>query len=207
MRRPDLALVVLGSLLVLVLWFVGLHQAAAAGEGGDGGRLPASRAILALGGAEGGSAATRGLPAGIRVDASTGLLIGVVPPDLPGTKPLTWELLRTYDYRPGLTGMPESLSALDGQKVVMIGFLMTVFEYDDIHEFHLVASHWSCCYGVPPGLEGAVHVKLAPGQEGLPNTIKPLQVVGTLRIEEIKEAGIVYAIYSLRDAHATIMDY
>ena len=45
------------------------------------------------------------------------------------------------------------------------------------------------------------------GQQGLPNTIKPLQVVGTLEIKERKEAGIVYAIYGLREARATIMDY
>jgi hypothetical protein len=205
MRPFDLSFVLLGTLLVLGLWFEGLHRAAE-GEPATATGLP-PRAILSSGGAEGGSAATMGLPAGIRVDPTTGLLMGVLPPDLPGTKPLTWEMLRTYDYRPGLEGLPEAIAALDGQQVVMIGFLMTVFEYDDIHEFHLVASHWSCCYGVPPGLEGAVHVKLAQGQEGLPNTIKPLQVVGTLELGERKEAGIVYAIYSLRDARATIMDY
>ncbi len=192
-----------GTLLVLVLWFEG-YQAAADGQ--PTGTAPALRPILGMAGAEGGTASLT-LPAGLRVDPATGLLLGVVPPDIPGVEPLMWELLRTYEYRPGLEGMPETIKKLDGSKVVMIGFLMTVFEYDDIHEFHLVASHWSCCYGVPPGLDGAVSVKLAKGEEGLPNTIKPLRVIGTLRVEEVKESDIVYAIYTIEDAEARIMDY
>lgn len=207
MPTIDRWFTILGSLALLVVWFEGYHLAAA---GGADDPLPGPAAIspiLGRGGAEGGSAAL-GLPAGMRVDPTTGLLVGVLPPsDIPGTKPLTWELLRGYEYRPGLAGMPEEIRALDGQRVVMIGFLMTVFEYDDIHEFHLVASHWSCCYGVPPGLEGAVATKLKAGAEGLPNTLKPLRVIGTLRVREIKDSEIVYAIYSLEDAEALIMDY
>lgn len=205
-RVFDLSLVVVGSLVMFVLWFEG-YQVAADGATNGARALAAPRSILGSGAGQGGLPAISSLPAGLRIDPATGLLLGVVPPDVPGTKPLTWELLRTYEYRPGLEGLPESIADLDGRRVVMIGFLMTVFEYDDIHEFHLVASHWSCCYGVPPGLEGAVHVKLGEGEDGLPNTIKPLRVIGTLKIEEIKEAGIVYAIYALKDAEVLIMDY
>ncbi len=205
MRWFDRILLIICTLVVVTIWFEGYHEAADA-EPKDDGVLGSGRPILSKGGAEGGSAAL-GLPAGIRIDPATGLLVGVVPPDIPGTKPLTWEVLRAYEYQPGLKGIPETIKQFDGQKVVMIGFLMTVFEYDDIKEFHLVASHWSCCYGVPPGLEGAVHTKLKDGEEGLPNTIKPIRVVGTLRIGEIKESEIVYAIYSIDDAEVVIMDY
>jgi len=193
----------LTTVLVLFLWFQGYEAA----DGGEPTRADAAPApILGRQGAEGGTASTA-LPAGLRVDPSTGLLLGVVPPDIPGVAPLMWELLRTYSYRPGLEGLPDPIRDLDGKKVVMVGFLMTVFEYDDIHEFHLVASHWSCCYGVPPGLDGAVRVKLAKGQDGLPNTIKPLRVIGTLRVKEVIESEIVYAIYTIEDAEAAIMDY
>ena len=207
MKTFDRILLIVGTLVLAGMWYEGAHRAAEGDPedrlGGYAGVTP----ILGRGGAEGGSVATMGLPAGLRVDPATGLLVGVVPPDIPGTKPLTWETLRSYEYRPGLEGLPDEVKAYDGQKVVMIGFLMTVFQYDDIDEFHLVASHWSCCYGVPPGLEGAVAVKLKKGEEGLPNTIKPLRVIGTLRIAEVKEAEIVYAIYSIGDAEALIMDY
>jgi len=207
----DRILLILGSLAVLILWFEGYHDAAEATppsvDGGGSATLAAPRAILGSGGAEGGALSGLALPEGVRVDQATGLLMGVVPPDIPGVEPLTWELLRTYEYQPEMKGLPDAIKNLDGKRVVMIGFLMTVFEFDDIHEFHLVASHWSCCYGVPPGLDGAVHVKLADDQEGLPNTVKPLRVIGTLHVGEIKESEIVYAIYSITDAEAVIMDY
>ena len=50
---------------------------------------------------------------------------------------------------------------------------------------------------------------LDAGQEGLPNTIKPIRVVGTLRVKEVKEeeSDIVWAIYSMDDAEAIILDY
>ncbi len=191
------------TLAAVVLWFEGYKAAA---DGPDAAPQGAKRGILGAGGAEGGDASLD-LPAGLQVDPATGLLMGVVPPDIPGVEPLMWELLRTYEYRPKLEGMPADITKLDGKKVVMIGFLMTVFEYDDIRDFHLVASHWSCCYGVPPGLDGAVRVTLKKGEEGLPNTIKPMRVIGTLRVKEVKESEIVYAIYSIEDAEVRIMDF
>ena len=142
-----------------------------------------------------------GLPAGVRVDPVTGELVGLALED-EGAKSLPWEALRGYRYRRGLEGMPEEIKKLDGQTVVMVGFLMATFEYENIREFHLVASHWSCCYGMPPGLEGVVYVKLQDGANGLRQTLQPVKVVGTLKVEEIKESGVLLAIYSLRDAKA-----
>ncbi len=201
----DRLLVFVLSLVAGGLWLQGVVQAR---ERAAPGERPEPRSeIRSVPAQETLSAALARLPPGASVDPATGLLIGVVPPDLPGCTPLTWERLREYAYQPGLEGLPESLRALDGQRVVMIGFLMPVFEWDDIREFHLVGNHWSCCYGVPPGLDSAVHVRLAPEQEGLPSTLKPIRVVGTLRIGEQKESGIVYAIYSIPDAEVVLLDY
>jgi hypothetical protein len=209
MSRFDFVLVGLGSLLLLGFWFQGYHKAADAAPTVTSAQAPALKAPRAIlgGGGPAGSAAGLSLPPGVRIDQATGLLMGVVPPDIPGVEPMTWELLRTYEHQPGMKDLPESIAKLNGKRVVMIGFLMTLFEFDDIHEFHLVASHWSCCYGVPPGLESAVHVKLADGEEGLPNTMKPLRVIGTLRVGERKESGIIYAIYAIEDAEVVVMDY
>ena len=206
----DRALLIAGSLALLIFWFEGYHKAADAhptGSQEDGLYLKAPRPILAGGDPTSGALSRLSLPPGVRIDQATGLLMGVVPPDLPGVEPLTWELLRTYQHQPEMEGLPEAIRKLDGKKVVMIGFLMTIFEFDDIHQFHLVASHWSCCYGVPPGLEDAVDVQLAEGEEGLPNTMKPIRVIGTLRIGEKKESGIIYAIYGIEDAEVVVMDY
>lgn len=206
----DRILLIAGSLALLIFWFEGYHAAADGHPpetAADTRSLNAPRAILGGGDSSGGPLAGLSLPPGVRIDQATGLLMGVVPPDIPGVEPLTWELLRTYEHQPEMKGLPEAIQKLDGKKVVMIGFLMTVFEFDDIHQFHLVASHWSCCYGVPPGLEGAMNVTLAKGEEGLPNTMKPLRVIGTLRVGEQKESGIIYAIYAIEDAEVVVMDY
>ena len=149
------------------------------------------------------------LPPGVRIDPSTGFLVGVQLDAEDGVSPLPWELLRSYVYEPGLENLPEAIRALDGKRVVMLGFLAPRYEVEDIRDFVLVASHWSCCYGVPPGLDGAVRVRLDPKQEGLPNTIKPIRVIGTLRVKEIREeeSDIVWAIYSMDDAEAVILSY
>lgn len=202
MRVFDVTmLITLGAAMVL-LWFQGVEDAASAAT-----PTAAEAGIMATGGEL--ALPQIDLPPGLRIDPATGLLMGVTLPQIEGVKGVTWELLRTYEYQPGLKGMPEDIKNLDGKKVVMIGFLMTLFEYDDIKDFHLVASHWSCCYGVPPGLDGAVRVRLDPKQEGLPNTIKPIRVIGTLRVKEVREdeSGIVWAIYSMDDAEAIVLSY
>ncbi len=201
----DRLLLLVLSLVAGGLWLQGTIQA---DETGTGSRARPARARITDSDVEERvRSSLMSLPPGMSVDPATGLLIGVVPPDVPGCTPLPWERLREYTYRPGLKDMPESLRALDGQRVVMLGFLMAVFEWDDIREFHLVGNHWSCCYGIPPGLDSAVHVRLKAGHEGLPNTLRPIRVIGTLKIEERKESGIVYAIYAIPDAEVVILDY
>jgi hypothetical protein len=203
MKLFDILFLMVLSLGCVVLWFEGYVDAKDADPTEEG----AAKGILETGGGE--LLPAMSLPPGLRVDPATGLLMGVTLPEIEGVEGVTWELLRTYEYQPGLKGLPDTIKKLDGQKVVMIGFLMTLFSFDDIKDFHLVANHWSCCYGIPAGLDGAVKIKLAPGQEGLPNTLKPIRVVGTLKVKEIKdeESDIIWAIYSMDDAEATILDF
>ncbi len=200
MKVLDILFLLAVTLAAVGFWFEGMDAAQGDDEDAQGVGIMATA---------GGAPPAMSLPPGLRVDPATGLLMGVTLPDIEGVEGVSWELLRTYEYRPELAGMPDAIKKLDGQKVVMIGFLMTLFQYDDITEFHLVSSHWSCCYGVPPGLSGAVRVNLPEGAEGLPNTIKPLRVIGTLRVREVKdeESDIVWAIYTMDDAEATILDY
>ena len=202
MRIVDTVFLVLLGVAATLLWFQGAEDAAEAAT-----PTAEEAGILATGGSF--DLPQVQLPPGLRIDPATGLLMGVQLPQIEGVEGLTWELLRTYEYRPGLEGMPEEIKKLDGKKVVMIGFVMVLFQYDDIKDFHLVANHWSCCYGVPPGLDGAVRVKLGPKEEGLPNTLQPVRVIGTLRVKEVREeeSDIVWAIYSMDDAEAIVLDF
>jgi Protein of unknown function (DUF3299) len=154
-----------------------------------------------------GGAASPTLPPGLRIDPKTLQLVGLDLKADPGGVVAEWDLLRSWKYQEGLVGLPETIRALDGKKVTMAGFLLPLYEFDDIHEFNLVASHWSCCFGVPPGVTGWVHVRLAAGQTGLPNTSEPLRVSGTFHVAPKKEAGFVVSVWALDDAKASIIGW
>jgi hypothetical protein len=127
------------------------------------------------------------------------------PPLPEGVETLDWSLLLSYDHRPGLEGLPDAIKALDGKHVALQGFLLPNYEYDDIRDFSLVANHMSCCFGLPAGINGQVHVRLKG--RGLPLTSEPLRVDGVFRAREEKEEGYVLWIYAIDDADAVIVGY
>jgi len=51
----------------------------------------------------------------------------------------------------------------------------TLYEFDDIHTFVLVANHMSCCFGMPAGMTGQVYVAQKASERGLPNTNEPIE--------------------------------
>jgi hypothetical protein len=147
------------------------------------------------------------LPPGLSLDGN-GIIQGLELRVEPGTKGLSWDTLKSFEYSAavGITRVPEALEAVDGQRVTMVGFLMPLYEFDDMEQFLLVGSHWSCCFGIPPGMNGAVNVTLEKGHAGMPNTMEPLKVVGTFRVKEVKEEGWLVSIYSLDDARAELIE-
>jgi len=123
-----------------------------------------------------------------------------------GSREVDWATLTAYEYAPGLSALPDAVKALEGQVITMRGFLMPLYEYDDIHEFVLVPNHMLCCFGMPIGINGQVLVKLDMSR-GLPNTNEPLEVTGTFRASETKEQGYVLSIYRMDGAKARIVGY
>lgn len=126
------------------------------------------------------------------------------PPSADGA--LDWLVLTSYEYQPGLKSLPDAIKALEGKTVVMRGFIMPLYEFDDIHEFVLVPNHMSCCFGMPTGINGQVQVKLA-SKRGLPNTNEPIEVTGTFHAVETKESGYVLSIFRIDGAKARIVGY
>lgn len=202
MKRADVLLVAVLSFGMGALVGVGLVRSA--GAQGDGARSGAFAPSGPLG--VPGLPTLPALPPGVTVDQN-GIIQGLNMAAEPGTTMLTWETLRAFEYSAavGMGEVPEALKAVDGKRVTMVGFLMPNYEWDDIHQFALVGSHWSCCFGMPAGLNGTVNVTLAEGHKGLDNTMEPLRVVGTFRIREVREADWLIAIFGLEDAQAEVL--
>jgi hypothetical protein len=128
-------------------------------------------------------------------------------PARPAGDALAWLLLATYEYEPGLRGLPQEIAALDGRRVTMRGFAMPLTEWgEDAREFALVRTHLSCCFGIPPGLSGQVLVRLR-GERGVPWTNEPVEVTGTFRAAEERLEGHLLSIFAIEGAEARIVGY
>lgn len=210
MRPIDRWLVSLGTPLVVA----GLAWGAARADEPDAvpegprtfapGGAVETPAVAPPSGAPGAVSATDGRPA---ADIATNPLMSLRIVAAEGTTLVPWDVLKSYEYQEGLKGLPPEIRALDGQRVTMAGFLLPLYEFEDIHEFALVGNHWSCCFGQPPSLSGVVSVVLRASEPGLPNTSEPLRIVGTFRAREVKEAGYVLSIYTIDDASASVVGY
>jgi len=201
----DLLLAVLGTTALLLAIGVSAVRAAP-GEPPRARRSPPAAGAASSPGNPG-SSPSGSLPAGASIDPDTLELVGVELQGEDGSQVLDWSVLKSYEYREGLAELPDAIRDLEGKPVTMAGFLMPLYEYEDIKEFNLVASHWSCCFGVPPGINGWVHVKLARGQQGLRNSTEPLKITGTFHIAEQKEAGYVVSIFAIGDAKAHVLGW
>jgi hypothetical protein len=142
-----------------------------------------------------------GLPRGLTVDAN-GIVRAAGMEAEPGTVLLDWDTLLAFQYQPkvGLTALPEDITALEGKRVTMVGFMMPLYEFTDIRQFAFVGSHWSCCFGRPAGLNGTLNVTIQKDHASMEHTLEPLRVVGTFRAKEVKESGFLLSIFSLDDA-------
>ena len=110
---------------------------------------------------------------------------------------LPFEQLTAWPYTDGLNGMPDDVRQLDGKKVLMLGFMLPIDEVQNIREFLLVESLWSCCYGEPPNIHGLVRCTM-PKDQRIDYQFEPLKIVGTLRVAATQEDGYVVDIYQLQ---------
>ncbi len=109
---------------------------------------------------------------------------------------LPFSEIASWPYEDGLKGMPEKLKRLDGKRVLMTGFMLPIDHVENIKEFLLVQSLWSCCYGEPPDINGTVRV-IMKGKNRTDYKFDPLELVGTFRIEVTIEDGFCVGIFQL----------
>lgn len=111
-------------------------------------------------------------------------------------KVLPFDEIDSWPYEDGLKGMPKRIKELAGKKVLMVGFMLPIDEVQNIKEFLLVKSLWSCCYGQPPDINGIVRVVMPKGKT-TDYFFDPIKIVGTFKIESTVLDGYVVDIYQL----------
>jgi hypothetical protein len=111
-------------------------------------------------------------------------------------KILPFDEIDNWPYEDGLKGMPKRIKELSGKKVLMTGFMLPIDEVQNIKEFLLVKSLWSCCYGQPPDIHGIVRVVMPKGKT-TDYFFDPLKVVGTFKVEATVMDGYCVDIYQL----------
>ncbi|MBX3463423.1 MAG: DUF3299 domain-containing protein [Planctomycetes bacterium] len=109
---------------------------------------------------------------------------------------LPFDELTSWPYEDGLKGMPRRIKDLSGKKVLMTGFMLPIDEVQNIKEFLLVQSLWSCCYGQPPDIHGLVRVVMPKGKR-TDYFFDPLKVIGTFKVEATILDGYCVDIYQL----------
>ncbi|MCA8958021.1 MAG: DUF3299 domain-containing protein [Planctomycetes bacterium] len=111
-------------------------------------------------------------------------------------KIVPFEEISSWPYKDGLKGMPKKLMKLDGKTVMMTGFMLPIDEVENIKEFLLVQSLWSCCYGQPPDINGTVRVVMK-GKKRIDYKFEPIKIIGKFKIKATVEDGFCVDIYQL----------
>lgn len=96
-----------------------------------------------------------------------------------------------------LARIPAVVRELDGQKVLVSGFMLPMkMEGTLTTEFLLVANSMLCCYGVVPPMNQWMVVRMKKGGVK-PQQDVPLAFFGTLRVKPRFDGGALSAIYHL----------
>jgi hypothetical protein len=111
-------------------------------------------------------------------------------------KIVTFDELSAWPYEDGLKGMPKRVKELDGKRVLMTGFMLPIDEVQNIKEFLLVQSLWSCCYGTPPDINGIIRVVM-PKDKRTDYFFDPLKLIGKFKVEATFIDGYCVDIYQL----------
>lgn len=125
------------------------------------------------------------------------LLKSAVAFDAPaGYEKVSFAELGAFPYEEGKE-LPESVTRFGGKKVAIAGYMMTLEEVENIREFLLVESLWSCCFGQPP-LVNQVIVATMPKGKRCDYTPEAVMLVGALEVGEEFQDGFVTSLYRLK---------
>ena len=93
--------------------------------------------------------------------------------------------------------LPKRVTALEQSRVRIRGYILPSFQQRGLTQFVLVRDNQECCFGPGAALHDCVVVRMRPGRAA-DFSIRPVAVVGTFRVEELRGPdGRHLAIYAL----------
>jgi hypothetical protein len=111
--------------------------------------------------------------------------------------PLTIKELGNFQYDADKGGnIPADVTALNGAKVRVNGYMMPLDGADRIRNFALVPSLLSCCFGAPPSLQHMVIVHV-PAEKALSYYPDEIVCEGTLSVQEKKDGDFIVSLFEL----------
>jgi hypothetical protein len=100
-----------------------------------------------------------------------------------------------YDQEKG-GNIPKDVVALNGAKIRLRGFMIPMDQAENITQFALVPSLFSCCFGQPPQIQHTVVVDCPKGK-AVGYCPDEIVVEGTLKVQEKKDDGYVVSIFGM----------
>ena len=76
------------------------------------------------------------------------------------------------------------------------GYVMAALQAGSLTDFVLVPSYFNCCYGLPPGVQHVVIVRLMP-KDAIKYTTDEVWVQGILHVNVVRDDGYTTQIFSL----------
>ena len=109
---------------------------------------------------------------------------------------LDWALLGDFEYMEGMT-FPKRIRDLNGKKVGVAGYMMSLDKEGGAQEILLVESQWSCCFGSLPELNQILVVRIPKATQEVFYTAEPVVILGTFDAGEELEDGWVVSVYHI----------
>ena len=92
--------------------------------------------------------------------------------------------------------IPDDVKHLSGATVKLAGFMIPMDQAENITQFALVPSLFSCCFGQPPQIQHTILVHCPKGKS-LSYFPDEIVVAGTLKVDEKKDEGYIVNVFEL----------
>ena len=105
--------------------------------------------------------------------------------------------LGNFDYDNDRGGnIPDDVKRMSGAKIRLHGYMIPMDQADNITQFALVPSLFSCCFGQPPQIQHTIVVNCPKGK-AVSYCPDEIVVEGDLKVDEKRDDGYVVSIFEM----------